>query len=173
MEIEVYLERAVFRGFSVFDILRRRKLWRSPVLFALILGFFACICFLMRQIDGAVMLGWVLLIVGVGLPCAYFLNFFLSLNKQTAGNGPRLVYTLNLTEAAKGICVRNGSERAAYGWADVYHAYRDTLAAYLYITPDRAFILPYACAKEGADALWAFLCRMLPQEKCTDLRKRK
>lgn len=57
-------------------------------LFALIPGFFACVCFLMRQINGAVILGWGLLIVGAGLPCAYFLNFFLSLNKQAVGKVP-------------------------------------------------------------------------------------
>lgn len=176
MKIEVYLDKAVFRRFTMFDILKRRKLWRSPVWFAGILGVCACICFLMHHVDGAVLLGSILLIVGLGMPCVYFSTFFLSLNRHIAANGltsPRLVYTLELTGEDDGIHIHNENEQAAYLWKDVYHIYRDTSAIYLYMTADRAFLLPNACMEGAPDDLWQFLRSMVPAEKATDLRGKK
>jgi len=176
MKIEVYLEKAVFRRFTMFDILSRRKLWRSPVCFAAILGVCACICFAMRHVDGAVLLGSILLIVGLGMPCVYFSTFFLSLRRHIAASGldtPRLVYTLELTRDDDGVHVRNDTEHAAYRWKDVYHIYRDTAATYLFMTADRAFLLPDACLETTPGELWQFLRSMVPEEKCTDLRKKK
>ena len=48
-------------------MMRRRKVWKAPVTFASILSVSAVICFIMRHVEGAVMLGCVLLIVGLGL----------------------------------------------------------------------------------------------------------
>ena len=174
MRIEVMLTEEVFRRFTMFDILQRRKMWRSPAIFAGILGASACICFLMNQVEGAVMLGTVLLVVGLGMPTVYFATFFSSLKKQVLASGlkrPQLVYTLELTEQAKGIGVSNEKEQAAYEWKSVFHVYRDTLATYLFMTRDRAFILPHTCIEEGDDALWQLLAKKVPKERCTDLRK--
>lgn len=174
MTIDVLLSKELFRRFTIFDVLQRRKLWRSPVLFALILSVSACICFLMRQVDGAVILGTVLLIVGLGMPCIYFLNFFRSLNRQIAANDlsqPKKVYALCLTDKAKGIAIENDREHADYGWADVHCVYRDKLATYLYITPERAFILPHDCIDESPDALWALIARNVANDRIVDLRK--
>lgn len=172
MTIKVLLSKEVFRRFTVFDILRRRKMWRSPVLFALILGVFAGICFLMHRADGAVMLGTVLLMVGLGMPCVYFLSFFLSLNRQITENGlhrPKEVYTLRLTDKNQGIDVENDREHARYSWGDVHHVYRDAAATYLYITADRAFILPHSCIEGSPDELWALIAQMVPKERTTIL----
>lgn len=174
MTIDVLLNKEVFRRFTIFDILKRRKLWRSPTLFALILGISACICFLMRQVDGAILLGAVLLIVGLGMPCIYFLSFFRSLNRQIIENDllrPKKVYTLHLTDGDAGIAVDNGREHVDYRWSNVYRVYRDTLATYLYITPERAFLLPHDCVEESADALWKLIGRNVPSDRIVDLRK--
>lgn len=174
MTIEVLLTKEVFRRFTIFDILRRRKLWRSPAFFALILSASACVCFLMHHVDGAVMLGTVLLIVSLGMPCVYFLNFFWSLDRQVTANGltrPKKVYALCLTEQDKGISVDNGREHADYKWTDVYHVYRDTIATYLYITAVRAFILPHSCLDESPDELWSLITKKVPPERITDLRR--
>ena len=69
MTIEVELTGTEFRRFTLFDVLRRRKLWRGPVLFALILGISAALCFTKSDTQGAILLCNVRLTVGLGLPC--------------------------------------------------------------------------------------------------------
>ena len=82
MKIDVILSENLFRRFTLFDILQRRKMWRSPVIFASILSGCAIICFIMHHVDGAVLLGSVLLAVGLGMPAVYFSTFFTSLYKE-------------------------------------------------------------------------------------------
>ena len=173
MTIDVYLTADLFRRFTVFDFLQRRKTWHSPAIFAAILSVCSCVCFFMHHVDGAVLLGSVLLGVGLGMPTIYFLNFFSSLRKQILVLGlsrPQRVYALHLTEADNGIAVENDIEHADYAWRDVYHVYQNKTATYLYMTPERAFILPHSCVEEGADTLWCLLTKKLPAVKCTVLK---
>lgn len=170
MKIEVKLNEKEFFAFSRFDVLRRRKLWRSPVIFATILSASAAICFLMHQVRGAVVLGAVLLIAGLGIPAAYFLNFFLSLQKQAKEQGlgaGKYVYTLELSDG--GVTVDNGREHAVYPWNQIFHVYRNVNASYLYITPQRAFLIPHDCVKSGADNLWKLIEAEIPPERRTIL----
>ena len=81
MKIEVNLTEEVFRRFTIFDILRRRKAWRPPVTFAMIMGFSAVICYVMNHVQGAVLLGNVLMTIGLGMPIVYFSTFFALLLK--------------------------------------------------------------------------------------------
>lgn len=174
VSIEVVLDKTLFYRFSVFNMLHHRKQWRSPLLFALMMGISALICFWMYRIDGAVFLGCVLLAVGLFLPCVYFLTFFQSLKKQIAANDlirPRKVYTLHLTDAEDGIAVSNDHEQVQYCWKNVHRVYIDTLATYLYITPERAFILPHDCAEDSPEALWALIARNVASERIVGLRK--
>ena len=145
MTIDCKISEKMFRDFTLFDILRRRKQWKSPVIFSAILTFSAVICFIMHAKDGAVLLGAVLLAVGLGMPAVYFLTFFSSLKKQVRLqklNPPRTVYTVTLTDAADGIRISNGRESASYRWDRAYHAYLTDECIYLYMTADRAFIIP-------------------------------
>lgn len=175
MKIEVNLTEAIFRRFTLFDVLKRRKMWRSPATFAAILSTCAVICFIMRHVDGAVFLGCTLLFVGLGMPLVYFVSFFSSIRKQIIASGlkrPQLVYTLELTEKADGISISNEKEHADYKWKDVHHVYRDTLATYLFMTAQRGFILPHTCIEDGdGDDLWKLIAKKVPKERCTDLRK--
>ena len=171
MTIEVELSGTEFRRFTIFDLLRRRKQWQGPVLFALILGASAALCFTRTGTPGAMLLGNVLLAVGLGLPCVYFAYFFSSLNRQVRQQGltrPQKVYTVTLEDKAKGILADNGREQLHYEWKSVHHAYRNLTATYLYLTPQRALILPHSCM-EDPDQLWALLTKRLPKEKCTRL----
>ena len=171
MTIEVQLSGTEFRRFTIFDLLRRRKQWRGPVLFALILGVSAALCFTRTETQGAMLLGNVLLSVGLGLPCVYFAYFFSSLNRQVRKQGltrPQHVYTVTLEEKSKGILADNGKEQLTYAWKSIHHAYRNLTATYLYLTPQRALLLPHSCL-EDPDALWALLTKKLPKEKCTVL----
>ena len=107
------LDSRTFRDFTIFDVLSRRKAWKSPVIFASIMTISAIICFIMHKVDGAVLLGSVLLVVGLGMPVVYFLSFFMNLKeeikKQKLKDG-RYVYTVNLDSSA--IHVRNDKEEA-------------------------------------------------------------
>jgi hypothetical protein len=172
MTIEATLTEEIFRRFTMFDMLRRRKMWRSPVTFASIMSVSAAICFIMHHVEGAILLGSVLLIVGLGMPLAYFVAFFSSLRKQILQQGlkrPQAFYTLCLTEKSDGIGIRNAKEQASYKWKDVHHVYRDTIATYLYMTPQRAFILPHTCIEEGPEALWNLIEKKIPVQKRTIL----
>ena len=77
METKVLLDSRTFKEFTVFDVLYRRKAWKSPVTFASIMTLSAIICFIMHKIDGAILLGSVLLVIGLGMPVVYFLSFFI------------------------------------------------------------------------------------------------
>ena len=173
MKIPVTLTEEVFRRFTVFDVLKRRKAWRPPVTFALIMGVSAAICYWMNHVDGAVLLGNVLLTIGLGMPIVYFTTFFFSLRKEVLKHGlsrPQLVYTLELTQKNDGgIAIHNEKENVSYHWRQVFHVYRDTIATYLYMTPDRGFILPHTCIEEGPDELWKLIEKKIPKERRTVL----
>lgn len=169
MEIEVILTAGEFLRFTMFDTFRRKKMWRSPATFSGILGTCGIVCFLMRHVDGAAMLGTVLLLVGIGMPVFYLLSFaaslFLQIRKQKF---PRLVYTLTLTEG-KELLIENETEKVDYPWKKVHHVYRSRTATYLYATPARAFILPHYFVEEGAEELWKLISKKLPAERLTVL----
>ena len=172
MIIEVNLTEEIFRKFTMFDMMRKKQVWRSPVIFASIMSVSAIICFIMHHVEGAILLGSVLLLVGLGMPLVYFVSFFSSLRKQILSQGlkrPQKVYTLCLTEKANGIGISNDREQADYKWKDVHHVYRDQIATYLYMTPGRAFILPHTCIEEGWEELWKLLEKKIPAEKRTIL----
>lgn len=173
MRIDVLMTEEIFLRFTTFDVLRRRKMWRAPVTFAAILSVCAIVCFVMRHVRGAIFLGSVLLVVGLGMPVVYFVSFYFSLRKQVRVLGlkrPQNVYSLELTREKTGIHVWSKKEKADYEWKRVYHAYRDTLATYLYLNPVQAFVLPHTCLQDQEpDALWALLKDMVPADKLTVL----
>ncbi len=169
MTIAVRLSESHFRQFIIFNILKRLKLSKSPVIFASILTFSAIVCFLMYHIEGAVLLGFVLLAVGLGMPIVYFITFFSSLKKQVRLqnlNPPRLVYTLQFAEDSPVLEITNDKEQASYQWKDVYHAYYESKSIYLFITKDRAFLLPLELL-ENSEEVWKLMAGKLGNERCT------
>ena len=173
MKIAVNLTEEVFRRFTIFDVLKRCKRWRPPVTFALLMGISAAICYWKSDVDGAVLLGNVLLTIGLGMPVVYFTTFFMSLRKEVLKHGlsrPQLVYTFELTQKHDGgIAISNEKEQVSYHWRQVFHVYRDTLATYLYFTPDRGFIIPHTCIEEGPDELWKLIVKKVPEKRRTVL----
>lgn len=169
MKIEVKLSEKEFIRFSMFDVLRRQKRWRAPAIFALILGVSAAACFVLHERRGAVVLGAVLLVLAAGLPAAYFLSFFLSVRSQAKKQGlskGKYVYTLDLHDDGDGIDVDNGREHAAYSWEQVSRAYRGRDATYLYISAQRAFLIPHGCVEGGTQCLWQLL-----ERRVSDIRQ--
>lgn len=173
MTIEVHLSTKMFRRFSFFDTFRRRKAWRGPLTFFLIMGVFSVACFCLHDRQGAVMLGTILAVIGALLPVAYVLSFLLSVNKKASDlglAGVKYVYTLEMDPNSKMFVLDNGQQRVNVKWKDVYRIYRDTVAAYLYVNPKQAFILPYSCIDNPTDTLWPLVKSKMPEEKIIDLR---
>jgi hypothetical protein len=173
--VPVMLDEKLLRRFSVFDLLTVKRMWRSPLLFALIMSGFAAVCFAMvGRAEGASLLGAVLLAVGLGLPLLYVFRFFSLIAAQVKRFGlerPRAVYTLSFSREENGVFAQNpGGESARYEWALLYGAFRVSGCVYLYVTKNRAFILPENQANGGD--LWGLVSEMLPTEKVWDKRKK-
>ncbi len=151
MTIDCLLDAKTFKDFTFFNIIKRLKYYKSPVIFACILTFCAAICFIMYKIDGAILLGTILLVVGLGMPIFYFTTFFISLKKQVKAQNlenPRLVYSITLENKEEGISISNDKEKASYKWEQVYHVYYAKNCIYLFMTKDRAFLLPNNSIKD-------------------------
>lgn len=167
----------MFRDFAMFDTLIRQKRLCSPIAFFCIMGFFALICYVFRShADQAVLMGTVLLGIGILLPAGYLLNFYLSVRAQAKKlklDPPRLVYTLNFTDAEDGITVTSPNKAEGtlrLNWSNLFGAWRVKGAIYFYASERQAFLLPDGQANVSADALWALLKEKLPAEKLHDRR---
>ena len=160
----------VFREFSIYDVLVRRRRWKGPALFALIMCAFAAVCYLMRTIrQGAVLLGTVLLVIGLVLPVWYILAFFLSIraqSKQLKLSTAPLAYTIDLTDGAMVVTVREN--QASYGWESIYLAVGLKTCTALYVGENQAYLLPWPA--EGSSPMWAFICDHVPEAKRQDRR---
>ena len=170
VKVEVRLDEKDFMRFGWSDAFRHKRAWRRPALFAAILGAAAAVCFVLHDRRGAVLLGSVLLAVALGLPAAWLLSFCLSLRRQAQAAGlagGKYAYTLELHDDDRGIVVDNGEEHAVYPWGQVFHVYRDAAASYLYITPQRAFLIPHSCVRGGGDGLWELVGRRIPADRQT------
>lgn len=162
----------VFREFALFDTMYRQKRCRRPLLFAAILTVFACICFTQQgRNNQAILLGAVLLAVGLGLPTAYILFFLYSVHKkskQLSLKDAPAAYTVKLSP--KSVVVTAGEQRAEYAWKDILYVYRIRHSTCLYVSVNRAYLLPISSQREE-DARWALISEQVPSEKRKDMRK--
>nr|WP_317401520.1 YcxB family protein [uncultured Gemmiger sp.] len=166
-----------FRAFASFDAFRHQKRWRRPALFALIMLALAVLCFIRaEQQHGAVILGILLAVVGIGLPAAYVGGFFHSVTEQVNRMGltrPRIAYRVELGPDGITVHVPGRQQKTAdatVAWANVWGVYRTAEALYLYVRYDQAYILPDDQVRGGSDALWELCSRMLPAEKLHNCR---
>lgn len=170
--VPVKLTARSFRDFAIFDTLARQRKWVMPVVFCLLLSFFAGVCYAMRDRGrGAMALVAVLLVVGIGLPVVYFASFLNSIRQQNRRMGlsePKEIYTVTLD--ADGVHVDAGDQHMDHTWASLYRAYRRPDAVYLYPSPKQAYLLPYA--DTDAQALWALIDSHLPNDKLFDRARR-
>jgi len=168
--VNVIIDDKVFYKFSKFESFTRKRGYLSPLIFALILSVSAVICFMF----GGALLGVVLLIVGLGLPAFRIHKIFSAIKMQIKVldlENPKTVYTLVFTEAPDGVEVSNhgdGDEPLRYEWSTIHTVYRVDGCIYLYVLPEKAYLLPDGQAVEGSDALWQILTKMIPQEKIHD-----
>ena len=109
----------------------------------------------------------VLLMIGLGLPILYFGMFFSQLNAQAErfklGAG-RKVYSVTLS--AEGVSVHNlqrAEEDLNLPWKGIGTAYRRKDCIYLYVTPQKAFLLPSGQADAPDQAVWDCIDEHLQQ----------
>ena len=164
LSIPCNIDKRTFSRFAVYDSLVRKKGWRSPALFALIMSAFAAICFAGRATHAqAMLLGGVLLGVGLLLPLCWFGMFFASVNRQAKRSGlspDRTQYVVTLSPDK--IHVTKGKEAADFAWDAVHLVYRDKGCVYLYVSPTRAFLLPDG---EKTEKAWEILTERVAPEK--------
>lgn len=172
LRIQSRITPEVFREFALFDTMYRQKRYRRPLLFAAILAVFACICFTQQSRNGqAVLLGAVLLAVGLGLPAAYVLFFLYSVHKKSKQlnlkNAPE-AYAVTLSPDT--VVVTAGDQRAEYAWDSIVYVYRIKHSTCLYVSANRAYLLPASTPHEE-EKRWALISKQIPPEKRIDRRK--
>ena len=168
--VNVRMDAATFKRFARFDTFILRRRWRSPALFAAILTGFSIVAFLMQgRAEQAGLIAWLLLVIGLGLPGAYFLHFEVQLGGQVRRlniKKPRPAYFVTLTD--EGVRVVNNMAKEAplvIAWDDVHAVHRRRDALYLYHTENRAFILPEKDASVSLGTLWDTCAAHLPKDK--------
>lgn len=164
MTVRVELEERQFRDFAVFDMMHRQGRWRAPVIFMGIFIALAVLCIIFRaRLEQAALLATVLLISGIALPLVYFFIFYRSIIYQCKKMElPRFVYEIGF-EPDGGVLIKyakGGGNR--FSLANIHRVYRRSDAIYLYISAEKAFILPGEAIQGGTQALWDLLHEQMP-----------
>ena len=167
--IPVRLDEKTFRRFARFDMLRLRRRWVRPAVFALILCAFAFVALASRKPQSG-MIAAVLLAVGLGLPVVYIGMFLSQVNLQAEkwklGKG-RPVYTVTLRlRDFTVVNTRKAGEVVTVPWEEARQAYRMSGCIYLYASPAKAYLLPDGQADAPDDEVWSMIVRCLGSGKC-------
>ena len=173
IHIPVQISAAEFRAFALFDTFRRKRQWRRPAVFLLIMGVSAALCYSRYPQEGALLLGTILLVLGLALPLTWYLLYEHSLHVQAKKmgllQGPRRAYTLIFQDDGIQISADQGKAFTPLGWDAVTGVYRRAGITYLY-AGDHAYLLPHAQIREGSAAFEAMLSRCLPPEKLHEIK---
>ena len=168
--IPVRLGEKQFRRFARFDMLRLRKRWVRPAVFALILCAFAFVA-LFSRLPQSGMIAAVLLAVGLGLPIVYIGMFLSQVNVQAQkwklGKEGRPVYTVTL--GPRDFSVVNNQkagEAVTVPWSEAGQAYRMPGCIYLYASAAKAYLLPDGQANVSDEEVWNWIVQGMGKEKC-------
>lgn len=161
MTVRVNLTPKTFRRFAMYDTFVLKKRWKLPVFFALIMLVFAAACFFLTDKQGHLGIGWLLTVIGIGLPVIWFVMFRLSLRTSVKTQKlPRAVYTLIFSEEAVDIqSATKMEEHVRLPWDKIARLVRDKDCIYLYATEQKAFLLPSGQADVPDNELWDYLIR--------------
>ena len=169
-DITVYtkLDDKTFRRFVCFDTFIARKKWILPAAFTLAMTALAVIALLLRK-EQSGMIAAVLLAVGIGLPLACIGGFLIRVNRQAAGAGlkpARPVYTVTLLEEGVRTVNEGQEDPQEADWQSIHRAYRIKDCVCLYVTAQKAFLLPSKQADAPDKEVWEFIREHLGAEKC-------
>lgn len=168
--IHVKMDKKILRSFALFDTFRLKKHWKRPALFALIMLVFALVCLWPGKQQSA-LLGCVLLIVGLLVPFSYVFMFLSQLKEKAQKlrlDPPRKVYSLAFSsECIRVVNDMKVQEEVRLEWQKMGAAFRVKNAIYLYMTRDKAFILPDGQADASAEELWAMIVKNMPEGRAS------
>lgn len=165
--VAVRMDKNTLRSFAMFDTFVLKKQWRRPAIFGGIFLLCAIVCFCMTQKDQNVFMGVFLSIIGVGMPLVYVLMYLSSVSQQAQKlKLPRKVYTLVIMEDFIRITNDMKVEQPVnLNWNQIHALYRRKDAIYLYVTPQKAFILPNGQADVPVEELWQMLTTRASEAK--------
>ena len=177
--ISVTLSARTFKKFAVFNAMRRQRRWILPVGMAVICFGFSIASFTFQEtLPWGNTLGSILSALTVLIPFGYFRSFYSSVDKQAERmklTEPRHVYSIELAETPESIRFyypgdKEPSDR--FSWRSIEGAWRTEHAIYIYVTPERALLIPDIIKNADHDKLWEFLQKQLGPDKMHDCRKR-
>lgn len=171
--VPVRMDQKTLRSFAMFDTFVLKKQWRRPATFGGIFLLFALICFFLTGKDQNVFMGVFLSIIGVGMPLVYVLMYLSSVSQQAQKlKLPRKVYTLVIMEDFIRITNDMKVEQPVnLNWNQIHALYRRKNAIYLYVTPQKAFILPNGQADAPVEELWQMLTTRASEAKKTKVNR--
>lgn len=170
--IDIILSKTGFKNFAVFDMAYKHKRWKFPVISAAIFFIAASFMFaIQEQKENAFLVGTIFVVIAIGIGVGYFRNFFRSIPKEAEKMKivpPRHVYSVNLMKDSQNILFYHPKETKAseqFSWKSIDSAYRTSKAIYIYVTPERALIIPGTTKDLNLDEVWTFLGTKLPDER--------
>lgn len=169
--VPVQIDAAAFRRFALFDTYARQKRWRGPAVFAAILTVSAAICYTQHARRGAVLLGTVLLLVGLGLPAVWYFSYEMSLRAQIKRMRlatPQRAYTLVFRDGGIEVTTLQGKQKSALAWDSIVEVYRRKGCTYLYFDAAHAYLLPHSQVEGGEPGLWEMIQNHVPASRCFD-----
>lgn len=171
--VSVTLNAQTFKRFALFDTFAVKKRGRSPALFSCILIAFSFAALLLRR-EQSGLIAAVLLVIGLGLPILYVGTFWSQLNVQVErfklGKG-RKVYTVWLAE--EGVTVRNDQrqeELLQLAWPEIDRVYQRRDCVYLYVSREKAFLLPNGQSDASDQAVWQMFTEHMQAERLRGLK---
>lgn len=173
IDIHVRLDARTFRRYCAFDTFRRQRRWYWPVLIGMVL-ITAALAGLLGLVPMAESASGVLMGLGIAVPMVVFGLYVIQIEAQIALQHLKqspAVYSLRLDD--DGVRVTNDQKKEPpvdIPWHRPWGAFRRSGCIYLYITPERALILPDDQASVPADAVWAFLKKQMGDARCVERR---
>lgn len=170
-KIPIFLGAKSFRRFAVFDM-NLNKRWKQAVVWAGSLFLLATLLFAIQQdLPAGNTLGSICIAAAVIIPMYFFRSFSSSVSEQIKNmklDPPRHVYTLELTGAKQGITFYHAGEKqpdGRYYWNKIHAAWKTRYAIYLYVSPEKAIIIPSGTEGINFEEVWSFIAKHLNESQ--------
>ena len=165
IKVPITMSEKEFTSFALFDTFIHKRRIVSPAIFAAIMCAFGAVCFIFQdRAEFAVVLGFILVVAGLGIPLAYISNFASTARAQAQRlhleQNP-VVYTLYFSN--EGIYTVNKKEKTQYSWDQIQKLYTRKKCTYLYTDTNMAYLLPHRLT--DMEKLNALFQEKLPKEK--------
>ena len=167
--IRVRLNREQFIRFCNFDTFKRQRRWFLPVMASMILMTASVFLLLFVPQDTSIFAG-ITTGLAIAVPMIWFGLYFIQLQVQAVQmnlkENPE-VYSLWLrNEHVRVVSAAKPESPVDLYWNQFFAAYRRKDCIYLYVNPQRAFILPSGQSSASDEELWRFISGNMPEGRC-------